>query len=114
MNSDSKIYWRSLAGLAGSEELQKLRQNEFPPEPDDDPSIDDSPSRRNFMQLMGASLALAGVAGAGCRRWEEEKIVPLANRPHDYVPGVPKTYATAMELGGVATGVLVTSLFFLR
>ncbi len=55
---------------------------------------------------MGASLALAGLTGC---RWPKETIVPATRQPGDRVPGVPVQYATAIELGGVATGLLVTS-----
>ncbi len=64
------------------------------------------PTRRGFLKVMGASLALAGLTAC---RWPAEEIVPFAHRPEGYVPGVPVQYATAMELGGVATGLLVTS-----
>ena len=48
------------------------------------------------MQVMGASLALAGVSGC---RWHEDKLMPLARRPEGVVPGETRHYATAMELG---------------
>ena len=56
---------------------------------------------------MGASLALAGASG--CIRMPEEKLVPYAHRPPSRTPGVPVSYATAMEIGGIAQGLLVTS-----
>jgi molybdopterin-containing oxidoreductase family iron-sulfur binding subunit len=62
-------------------------------------------TRRQFLKVMGASLALAGLAGC---RYPREEIVPFA-RPAGYTPGVPLQYATAMELGGAASGLLVTS-----
>jgi Fe-S-cluster-containing dehydrogenase component/anaerobic selenocysteine-containing dehydrogenase len=55
---------------------------------------------------MSASLALAGLTGC---RWPKETIVPATRQPGDRVPGVPVQYATVIELGGVATGLLVTS-----
>jgi Fe-S-cluster-containing dehydrogenase component len=64
-------------------------------------------SRREFLRLMGASLALAGASG--CIRMPEEKLVPYAHRPPSRTPGVPVSYATAMEIGGIAQGLLVTS-----
>ncbi|HWM85857.1 MAG TPA: 4Fe-4S dicluster domain-containing protein [Kofleriaceae bacterium] len=77
--------------------------------PDHDDLFGDPLSRRRFMQVMGASIGLAGAAGlAGCR-YEEDHIIPESQRPDDYVPGVPKRFATAMELGGAAYGLLVTS-----
>jgi len=67
----------------------------------------DQASRRQFLKLMGASLGLAGMAG--CIRMPEEKLAPYARRPNNRTPGVPVSYATAMEIGGIAQGLLVTS-----
>ncbi|HKE17280.1 MAG TPA: 4Fe-4S dicluster domain-containing protein [Kofleriaceae bacterium] len=77
--------------------------------PDHDELFGDPLSRRRFMQIMGASVALSGAAGlTGCR-WEEDHIIPESQRPEDYVPGVPKKYATSMSLGGAGYGLLVTA-----
>ena len=59
---------------------------------------------------MGASLALAGAATIpGCRR-PDHKIMPYSRSvPEEVIPGKPLFFATAMTLGGVATGVLVES-----
>jgi molybdopterin-containing oxidoreductase family iron-sulfur binding subunit len=98
-------YWKSLAELEGKAAFQQdpnLATNEFPPMPD----VSDPLSRRNFFQLMGASMALAGVAGC---RYEKEEIVPLARRPEDLVPGTTQRYATAFELGGAGHALLATS-----
>jgi MoCo/4Fe-4S cofactor protein with predicted Tat translocation signal len=107
----STTYWRSLeafeARLESDPKLRAYVENEFPEQAAD---LFDPVSRRRFIQLMGASMALAGVAGtAGCQRWEREEIVPLSKRPEDYVPGESHYYATAFELGGVADGLLVQS-----
>ncbi|HWN71016.1 MAG TPA: TAT-variant-translocated molybdopterin oxidoreductase, partial [Haliangium sp.] len=107
----STTYWRSLeafeARLESDPKLREYVENEFPEQAAD---LIDPVSRRRFIQLMGASMALAGVAGtAGCQRWEREEIVPLSRRPEDYVPGESRSYATALELGGVADGLLVQS-----
>jgi Fe-S-cluster-containing dehydrogenase component/anaerobic selenocysteine-containing dehydrogenase len=58
--------------------------------------------------VMGASLAFAGLGLAGCR-WPQEKLAPYAYSPPGVNPGMAKRFATAMELGGVAAGLLVTS-----
>ncbi len=100
-------YWRSLRELEGKGRLQTdLGGNELPPIPD----VVDPLSRRNFFQLMGASMGLAGVGAlaAGCR-YEKEEIVPLARRPEDQIPGATLKYATACELGGVGHALLATS-----
>jgi molybdopterin-containing oxidoreductase family iron-sulfur binding subunit len=67
---------------------------------------DDPPprvSRRELLELLGASLALAGGA---CTRQPLEKIVPRAKRPEDAVPGKPRYFATAMPFGYGALGIL--------
>ena len=62
-------------------------------------------SRRRFLKLMGASVALAGASG--CTRQPVETIVPYLRQPEEIVPGKPLYYATALLLGGYARGVLV-------
>jgi molybdopterin-containing oxidoreductase family iron-sulfur binding subunit len=100
-------YWRSLDELAATAEFQDYLHREFPRQASE--WIDPSPiSRRQFLKLMGASLALAGLSG--CQLTEpQEKIVPYVNKPDSLVPGLPLFYATAMPLGGYATGLLVRS-----
>ena len=66
----------------------------------------DGVSRRRWLQLMGASLALGGLSGC---RYQEEKIAPFAFRPQNRVPGIPEKFATFTELGGVAEPLLSTN-----
>ncbi len=61
-------------------------------------------SRRRWLQLMGASLALGGLTGC----WEREIISPFVQRPAGRIPGVPQKFATCWELGGVAKPLVVT------
>ena len=63
-------------------------------------------SRRRWLQLMGASLALGGAVGC---RYEEEKIAPFAFRPQTRIPGIPQKFATLTEMGGVAEPLLATN-----
>lgn len=102
--SSGPQYWRSLAELAKTKEFQEILENEFPRHA---PVWIDSLSRRGFLQLMGASLALAGLSA--CTKQPEELIVPYTKPPESLLPGKPQFYATAVMLGGVATGVLVES-----
>jgi MoCo/4Fe-4S cofactor protein with predicted Tat translocation signal len=99
-----KAYWRSLEELARTPELVEQLQREFPDRASE--WLGDS-SRRSFLKLMGASLALAGLTA--CTRQPVERIVPYIKQPEELVPGMPQYYATAMELGGFATGLLVES-----
>jgi len=98
-----KRFWRSLDDLADTERFRRFVEREFP---EDAERMMAPASRRGFMKLMGASMALAGMTGC---RWPTEEILPFAHRPDGYVPGVPRFYATAMELNGVATGLLAKS-----
>jgi MoCo/4Fe-4S cofactor protein with predicted Tat translocation signal len=97
-------YWRSLEAVAETPEFQEFLHREFPANASE---WNDPVGRRGFLKLMSASLALAGVTG--CTRQPDELIVPYVRMPEDVVPGKPLFFATAMSLGGVATGLLVES-----
>ena len=97
-------WWRTLEERAQDPAFQERLYNEFPSEIE---AVTDPVARRTFLRLMGASLALAGVTA--CTRQPAEKIVPYVRQPEDVVPGTPLFFATAMPLGGVATGLLVES-----
>jgi molybdopterin-containing oxidoreductase family iron-sulfur binding subunit len=97
-------HWRSLDELADTEAFRDLVHREFPQQASEwlDPV-----GRRRFLQLMGASLALAGAAG--CTRQPDELIVPYVRTPEELVPGRPLFFATAMALDGAAIGLLAES-----
>jgi molybdopterin-containing oxidoreductase family iron-sulfur binding subunit len=102
--SAEKPYWRSVEDLESSPEFAQWMHREF----QDEASEASDDDRRDFLKLMGASVALAaGVAG--CRRRPELHILPYAQRPANRMDGVPVHYATAWELDGVAHGVLAKS-----
>jgi molybdopterin-containing oxidoreductase family iron-sulfur binding subunit len=65
----------------------------------------DDLSRRSFLKLLGASVALAGLDG--CTRMPGEHILPWAHQPPELTPGVPLHYATSMSIDGYATGLIV-------
>ena len=93
-------YWRSLEELAGSPEFREMMHREFPKGASE---WLDSVSRRGFLQLMGASLAMAGMTG--CTKLPIEEIVPYVRQPEQVVPGRPMFYATAFTLSGYAAPV---------
>jgi molybdopterin-containing oxidoreductase family iron-sulfur binding subunit len=99
-------YWRSLEQLAAEldtrEQPERVTLHHSSAVADWDP-ID----RRDFIRLMGASLALAGLTA--CTKQPEEKIVPYVRAPEDVVPGKPLFFATAFTHGGYAYGVLAES-----
>src|ERR1041385_3515646 len=96
-------YWRSLDELSRSEAFDEVLAQEFPQQA---LPLQRGVDRRDFMKLMSASMALAGLAA--CNR-PEQKIVPYVRQPENLVPGRPLFFATAMTLGGVASGVLAES-----
>jgi molybdopterin-containing oxidoreductase family iron-sulfur binding subunit len=97
-------YWKSLAELEQSPEFLELAAREFAAPLDQEPP--NSPGRRRFMQVMGASMALAGLDAC---RWREDKILPLSRRPEGTIPGSSRYFATAMELNGNAVGLYAAS-----
>ncbi len=99
-----RAYWRSLDELARTGEFQERLQREFPA---DAGSLTDPLARRQFLKVMGASLALAG-AGA-CTKQPPEQIVPYVRQPEEVIPGKPLFFATAIPLSGIGHPVLVES-----
>jgi MoCo/4Fe-4S cofactor protein with predicted Tat translocation signal len=96
-------YWRSLEELSRSDVFDEFFAEEFPQQAI---PLQKGVDRRNFMKLMGASVAMAGLAA--CKQ-PAEAIVPYVNQPENFIPGKPLFFASAMPLGGYATGVLVES-----
>ena len=101
-----KTYWRSLSERAGSPEFREGLLREFPEGAAEPPVADGEVSRRGFLGLLGATVALASMTG--CRR-PEEKILPYAHAPEGIIPGRPAHYATAFAFHGTAFGLLVES-----
>src|SRR5579863_9326631 len=102
-NAKGREYWKSLDQLAETPEFQDFVKHEFPR------NVDiwlDPVSRRSFLKLMGASLALAFFTG--CRK-TLETIIPYNTQPEDLVPGKPLFFASALPFHGYARGVLVNS-----
>jgi len=95
-------FWRHSSG-AGTEDAEGDDLTEFGPGDSEPPS---GASRRQFLQLMGAAMAMAGLAG--CRR-PEEKILPYAQDPETVIPGVADRYATGMPFRGVLRPVVAKS-----
>jgi molybdopterin-containing oxidoreductase family iron-sulfur binding subunit len=100
----AKQYWRTLEELADHPHFTDLLHREFPRHASE---WDDAVDRRDFLKLMGASLALAGLAGCGLP--DQTHIVPYVKQPDGVVLGRPNFFATAMPFGADAVGVLVES-----
>ncbi len=99
-------YWRGLEDAADSREFRDWMEREFPAGASE---LDaGGETRRSFLKLMGAGLALAGAATMPACRRPEHNILPYSARvPEDVIPGKPLFYATSMPLPmGGAEGLL--------
>ena len=101
--SETKRYWRSLDELANTPDFQKALTREFPE--DLVQSEPDGTTRRHFLTVAGASVAMSSLAG--CVRRPEHHILPYSKQPEDLVPGIAQHYATATSINGRAVGLLV-------
>src|SRR6185436_13341514 len=100
-------YWRSLEELSGEAGFTAMMEREFPRFAGE---WTDPVSRRGFLKLMSASLALAGLSA--CTKQPEEAIVPYVQQPEDLVPGKPMFYATARPTSFGAKPLLAESHMF--
>ena len=104
LRQNGKEYWRSVEEFVDAPEFEEFVKHEYPEQAEE---WDNSLSRRNFVKVMGASLAFAGLSG--CVIQPAEQIVPYVNQPEGLIPGKPQYFATSMTLGGIATGLLARS-----
>jgi MoCo/4Fe-4S cofactor protein with predicted Tat translocation signal len=100
-------YWRSLEELSSEPGFTEMLEREFPRQAGE---WTDPVSRRGFLKLMSASLALAGLSA--CTKQPEEAIVPYVQQPEDLVPGKPMFYATARPTSFGAQPLLAESHMF--
>jgi molybdopterin-containing oxidoreductase family iron-sulfur binding subunit len=100
-----KRYWTSMADLEG----KTGPQGEFLDSPLRDGNTEgtDGHSRREFIKIMGASLAMLGTSA--CTRRPVEKIVPYLKKPEDVMPGIANWYASTCGECDSGCGVLVKS-----
>ena len=99
-------FWKNLDELSDSPQFQELMQEEFPRQAGAGEWVD-SVSRRGFLKVMGASFALAGLAG--CTKQPDEPIFPYVKQPEDLILGKPMYFATAHPFPTGAIPVLVKS-----
>jgi molybdopterin-containing oxidoreductase family iron-sulfur binding subunit len=102
--SEGRLYWRSLGELADTPEFRAYLHREFPEQASE---WNDPKGRREFLKLMSASLALAGVGA--CTKQPPESIVPYVRQPEEIIPGRPLFFASGIPFSGVAAPVLVES-----
>jgi len=97
-----KRYWRSIDELTGTPEFEAAVREEFPEQASE---WIDPVSRRSFLKVMGASMALAGLAG--CTKQPDEPIYPYVKAPEDLILGKPVYFATAFPFPTGAVPLLV-------
>ncbi len=88
-----KRYWRSLGQLQDSPDFRQWMQREFPQGASELEGND--VSRRGFLQFMGASVALAGLSLASCRR-PLKNLVPFTKALEWSVPGKALFFTSVM------------------
>ncbi len=105
--STGKRYWRSLGELSDTPEFRKWLEQEFPAGVAE---LDGAEwSRRSFLKLMGAAMALAGFGLNGCRR-PEAHLVPFTKNVEWTIPGKFLYYATAMPRRTGAIPLIATTV----
>ncbi|MFN7289256.1 MAG: TAT-variant-translocated molybdopterin oxidoreductase, partial [Pirellula sp.] len=97
-------YFRSIDELQQTTEFQQFVTREFPQAASEFP---EGVSRRRWIQMMGASLALGGVAGC---RYHREEIGAFVVRPEGRVPGLPEYFATNFEWAGSVVNALIANI----
>lgn len=103
-------YWRSFDELENTPEFQKSLSTEFMSSPLREESAlegteNDGVARRDFLKLMGASVALT--TAAGCIRRPVQKMVPYAKQPEEITLGVPNYYTSSYFDGQEGFGLLI-------
>jgi MoCo/4Fe-4S cofactor protein with predicted Tat translocation signal len=99
-----KIYWKSLDEKYQTEEFKALANKEFMSSPFASEDGTDGIARRDFLKLMGASIALASTA---CVKRPVDFIVPYAEHPPEITPGVANYYASSWTHQGESYGLVV-------
>src|SRR6516164_5250155 len=105
--SNGTKYWRSLGELNDTPEFRQWLEREFPAGVAE--LNGDEWSRRDFVKLMGASMALAGVGLTSCRR-PELHLVPFTKSVEWTIPGKFLYYATAMPRRTGAIPLIATTV----
>jgi molybdopterin-containing oxidoreductase family iron-sulfur binding subunit len=103
-----KRFWKNLDELAEAPGFHEMLAEEFPRLAGGAANEwVDAVSRRGFLKVMGASFALAGLAG--CTKQPDEPIFPYVKAPEDLILGKPMYFASAFPFPTGAIPVLVKS-----
>ena len=107
-----RTYWKSFEDYNDTPEFKTALQTEFMSSPLREESANDgietdSVARRDFLKLMGASIALT--SAAGCIRRPVQKIIPYTKQPEEVTVGVSNWYTSSYFDGQEGLGLLVKS-----
>src|SRR5256714_3483097 len=102
-----KKYWRSLGEYRNTPEFREWLEREFPAGASE--MSEDEWSRRDFMKLMSASMALAGIGLTSCRR-PEMHLVPFTKNVEWTIPGKFLYYSTTMPRRTGAIPLIATTV----
>lgn len=86
-------YWKSLDEKYQTPEFIEQAEKEFQSSPLKEEDSKSGLARRQFMKLMGASIALSSAA---CVRRPIQKIIPYSKRPSEVIIGLPNYYASSL------------------
>jgi molybdopterin-containing oxidoreductase family iron-sulfur binding subunit len=99
-----RAYWQDLGKVSTRPGFDRMLEREFPQHASE---LIDPVSRRGFLKVMGASMALAGLSG--CTKQPDEPIYPYIKQPEDLILGKPLYFATAFPFPTGALPLLVKS-----
>ncbi|GAB1447010.1 MAG: TAT-variant-translocated molybdopterin oxidoreductase [Cyclobacteriaceae bacterium] len=104
MNIKKKTYWKGIQQLRNDPAFVKHADKEFV-----DLGIEDDPrhTRRDFLKMMGFSVAAASLAACEA---PIRKAIPFVNKPLDADPSIPNYYASTYINGGDYCSVVVKTI----
>jgi MoCo/4Fe-4S cofactor protein with predicted Tat translocation signal len=104
-NGAEPDYWRSVDEWMNTDSFRTMMKDEFP---EDASEWLDPVSRRSFLALSAASVALASGCNPSFKPASQRKVVPYVKQPEHILPGVPLFFSTAMaQHNGVGLGLIV-------
>jgi MoCo/4Fe-4S cofactor protein with predicted Tat translocation signal len=104
MTENKKTYWKGLEQLTNDPEFVKNAEKEFPDYVPINGGNEEGSSRRDFLKLMGFSLAAASLAACEA---PVRKAIPYVNKPVDVNPSIPNYYASTFSSGGDYASIVV-------
>jgi MoCo/4Fe-4S cofactor protein with predicted Tat translocation signal len=100
----SNTHWLTLEHYNNDPAFMKAAETEFMSSPLREGDGEDGVARRDFLKLMGASVAMAT---AGCIRRPVQKIVPYNKQPEEVTLGISNFYTSTYFDGSEGLGLLV-------